>query len=203
MYSYKVLRFVVGAVLVCCTVAAQADTVQVLTNTDLLPDGGGWGFGTDAGYSYEDGRPHSAYLHDVSGSFVGNMTDHGIVAGEQFALTWDACYAAGSGSNATQTASLIYQDGTEYVTIASKTVDLGSVSQNWATFDDLSFIAETGAAYLGKPIGVSFTLGGSGSVWGGLDKVSLNCTSIPEPGTIILLATGVAGLVAYAWRRQK
>ena len=37
--------------------------------------------------------------------------------------------------------------------------------------------------------------------WGGL--VELSFTAIPEPGAIVLLATGLLGLLAYAWRRRK
>jgi hypothetical protein len=36
-----------------------------------------------------------------------------------------------------------------------------------------------------------------------LDNVRLTETSTPEPGTLVLLATGLMGLVAYAWRKRK
>jgi hypothetical protein len=44
---------------------------------------------------------------------------------------------------------------------------------------------------------------GSGDVW--VDNVALNVTtqSIPEPSTLALLAAGLAGLLAYAWRKRR
>src|SRR5690606_10745753 len=33
--------------------------------------------------------------------------------------------------------------------------------------------------------------------------LSLNATLVPEPGTLALLATGFAGLLAFAWKRRK
>lgn len=38
---------------------------------------------------------------------------------------------------------------------------------------------------------------------GGIDNFSLTSTTIPEPGTIALLAAGMLGLLAYAWRKRK
>ena len=35
------------------------------------------------------------------------------------------------------------------------------------------------------------------------DNVRLTYSSVPEPGTIVLLVTGLLGLLAYAWRKRK
>ena len=36
----------------------------------------------------------------------------------------------------------------------------------------------------------------------GVDNISLT-NSIPEPGTLVLLGCGLAGLLAYAWRKRR
>lgn len=45
--------------------------------------------------------------------------------------------------------------------------------------------------------------GHGGGYGGGLDTVLLTSTVIPEPTTLALLATGLIGLLAYAWRKRK
>jgi hypothetical protein len=44
--------------------------------------------------------------------------------------------------------------------------------------------------------------GGTPNKFGGL-LTNVTIESIPEPGTIVLLATGLMGLLAYAWRKRK
>ena len=34
-------------------------------------------------------------------------------------------------------------------------------------------------------------------------EYTLGVASVPEPGTLVLLATGLIGLLAYAWRKRK
>lgn len=36
-----------------------------------------------------------------------------------------------------------------------------------------------------------------------IDNVSITCADVPEPGTLALLAAGLIGLSAYAWRKRK
>jgi PEP-CTERM motif len=44
-------------------------------------------------------------------------------------------------------------------------------------------------------------------IWGALHLTStpfyVNPSTVPEPGAFVLLATGLAGLLAYAWRRRR
>jgi hypothetical protein len=208
MCSYRTLKFAVAVMLVFFAAGAQADT-QLLTNPDVQSGLGGWSLSGEAGWTTNDNRPHAAYVKDSGGSSAMNITTHNIVVGEQFSLSWDASNTWGD--NVTQTAYLVYtpDGGLTYPTIISKTLDLGSFSgdtgtNTWATYDDLSFTAVAGAPYLSYPIGVQFTTGGSGSTsrYADFDKVNLNLVT-PEPGTIVLLITGLLGLLAYAWRKRR
>ena len=50
---------------------------------------------------------------------------------------------------------------------------------------------------------VTIAIGAGGNVQYVLDSVSLSSAVIPEPGAFMLLATGLIGLLAYAWRRRR
>jgi hypothetical protein len=46
---------------------------------------------------------------------------------------------------------------------------------------------------------ICITAAGNGTVTG----VDVTVTAVPEPGTLVLLASGLIGLVAYGWRKRK
>jgi len=69
-----------------------------------------------------------------------------------------------------------------------------------------SYSAGTGISIIGRRQNAGTTLTYptdgivSNEVWG---SANLQYTTIPEPGTLLLLMVGVCGILAYAWRKQK
>lgn len=68
------------------------------------------------------------------------------------------------------------------------------------TFVDKTVVVTTGASVSGN---LFVVLSGYGGQQTSVDNVRLDATIIPEPGTVVLLITGLAGLLCYAWRKCK
>jgi hypothetical protein len=219
MCSYRALTFAVAVMLVCLAAVAQADTMNILANTDCQQSQGVWAFSGSAFYNTSpsgngdsDGRPHCIEIG--SGSSAKNLTSHAILAGETFTLGWDAANIDGrtSSQNMKLAADLVYQDGTSLTAVGTTgwiAPPWGPSPYTWVTYGDggssgsVSFTAVAGQPYIGQNIGVKIAASSGG--WGGIDNVYLNFTSAPtpEPSAIVILATGLLGLLAYAWRRRK
>jgi hypothetical protein len=68
-------------------------------------------------------------------------------------------------------------------------------------------IADTNA-HLGEALQIQLGGGwptntGSGLKTVHFDNVRLDYTAVPEPGTLALLASGLIGLLCYAWKKRK
>lgn len=53
------------------------------------------------------------------------------------------------------------------------------------------------------PAGIQYVMLMTNGTLGSYDNVTLSYTSVPEPAAVALLATGVIGLLTYAWRRRR
>jgi hypothetical protein len=201
--SRYVLGIVVAVVLAGLAGGVHADTMNILTNSDCAASGGAWSFiGPNTGYSTGDGRPHSIYMQYTHGA--SNVTSQPIAAGDAYSLTWDAVSTDDrSGLSVSQLAKIVYLDGTDLVEIASTTAVMGAVGV-WQSYGDLGFTAVAGQSYIGKQVGVVITTSvGTWTDYTDIDNVVLNRTTSPEPGTLTLLAAGLLGLLAYAWRKRR
>jgi autotransporter-associated beta strand protein len=145
----------------------------VLGNPDVKRGSGSWTFSGSSGTDYTVnalGRPDSGQLVGAS-SFATNKTGHTIQAGEEFRLVWDA---ASSGSALDQTASLVCWNGTTQIVLASTTVTF-QAGGAWNRYGGVTFTAQYGQDYIGKPIEVKFTNVNAGTTY--FDKVELDLIS--------------------------
>lgn len=95
-----------------------------------------------------------------------------------------------------------YETGTFTLTAYSGATWLGEKSVLLGCIYDLECAAPTRRVSLSAPGITSFTVGGGGfpTVFA-VDTVSF--TAIPEPGSLLLLGIGLAGLVAYSGRLRQ
>ena len=192
-----VLGFAVAAVLVCFAGLAQAE--NILLNSDCIESENVWEFFGAGGYDTMCGRPHSVWM--AQRTWVKNVTTHNIVVGDQFSLTFDGARTAANNVNIEAAIKYIDTVGDSQM-LACETVTTSLPTNEWATFEGPTFTAESGGAYIGRPVVVEFWHSGGGT-YSGIDKVYLDYTPVPEPGTLVLLATGLLGLLCYAWRKRK
>jgi hypothetical protein len=204
----KMSRYVwgiaVAVVLVGLAGLAQADTMNILTNSDCASGSGGWSLPGGTGYSTGDGRPSSIYISNNNAAR--NMTSHQIVAGETFSLTWDAANLDDRSAAAPNLCGqLVFQNVSTVTNICYNTVTVTQALKDWQTYDSVSFTAVAGQEYIGKEIGVNFTTQGIWTDYTGIDKVYLNFTaaSAPEPSGLVLVSIGLISLLAYAWRKRR
>jgi hypothetical protein len=207
--SRYVLGIVVAVLLTCVAGAAQAELV---VNPDCAPGGGGWNLqgGHIDFISNYAGRADVIWMWCQSGQQAGQLTSHLITAGDQIAVTLDACETATNGGwgggPIPFEVTLQYDDGVNPSGHWFAYTDTETLSTpTWKTFTDVvTYTVPNDSPYIGKALGVM--VAGMGGAYNGelsIDNVHLTVTPAPEPSTLVLLGTGALSLVAYAWRKRK
>lgn len=142
---------------------------------------------------------HSPYsTHTGIYKDLGDMT-----AGEKY--TFNAMlYSNSEGSPSSYRVSFYdVTDNRELAAITQADFDpssLGTLAHVPATFNYTATAADNGDTLR---LILLATPGSADHVRTGIDAISVTVTAVPEPGTLLLGALGVVGLLAYAWRRQK
>jgi hypothetical protein len=103
---------------------------------------------------------------------------------------------------------MAWRSGTESVDVLNTTVvTKGDVSTSALTYYNVDVpVIQAGDIAVGKTIEfgiVTTTMSGSGGAVWTIDNVSLASEYVPEPSSIVLTASAVLGLLAYAWRKRR
>jgi hypothetical protein len=202
----KTFLCVMATALICLAGAAKAD---LIVNGNFDTDLSGWSYvpttGTTAGtmwdYNSDGSNPAFADLHLVTYLYQGNTT-HPFAEGETYTISFTA-----SGEGATGKLLARFYDAATNTPVASLTLtrdDLGTGDP--VNFKPYSFQYVVDPSRIGHAWELDFDSADDGAnpaVWTGVDSVHVTVSSIPEPTALILLATGLIGLVAYAWRKRR
>ncbi len=135
-----------------------------------------------------------------------NQTSGGMVGVYLYDNSGDSLLLLGlAGSHKNWTTEVIYHDGSWNGT------DLTYAQNTWNTLQVTHENGTTAWAISlngGTPVNVSAAAGSTGA-WNqivirrSVDAVTTYFDAVPEPGTMALLATGLIGLLCYAWRKRK
>ncbi len=179
-------------------------------NTTTLPSG--WINATGTARVFGDGTASHGYGIISNGTSTSNFsvlydTQTAIQANTEYLLTTDLGFYTGGGSghiSGNFTLELGTWDGSNFTPLASNSGAVNYYAYGFGTdaSGSTALNLTTGAGVSGD-LAVRLSRTGGTVNWQGFDNVVLTAASIPEPGTLALLAAGVAGLLCYAWRKRR
>lgn len=112
--------------------------------------------------------------------------------------------ASGLGANGGVSCHLLH--ATDTASRGSTMLDTGTIaigSQTWVPVSASIEMTGANALHVGDYLTVEICAADEGQ-WRGFDAVSVTSTPpVPEPSSVVLLAMGLIGLLAYAWRKRK
>jgi hypothetical protein len=221
MKSFTVILFLMALSLVCLAGATQADTSNLITNGD---------FGTGSinpwaqqGATVGDGdgnaTPPSCLMAGGSDpNAVGYISQHERLSGatsdyipqlgDVLTLDFDSANVAYDvNAPASMLATLMYRPATGWDVSLNFEFDMPGVAAPVWQHNHLVYTVGADSPLLTAGItNTSLSIENLvGSAATRVDNISLTVTpaATPEPGAFVLLAMGLSGLLAYAWRRRK
>jgi hypothetical protein len=202
------LNVVLGC-LILVAVALLAGTAQadLITNGDFTLGGDTWVSGqpgadnwattgkvyVETGYGAPESWGNIALTKQTwvpPGSFTQEFGT--VTAGLTYTISYDLGVGAGG------VAGLYYKNGSSWTPLVTNPP---TTTGDWQHIS-LSFDALAGQTYVAQPIAARF-VPESGAGWAGIDNVSVTAAPTPEPGTLVILATGLIGLLCYAWKKRR
>ncbi len=170
-----------------------------------LPTGIGWTFGDSTNPSFnglirDGGWGDAAYAGSQMAFFEGTGSISQALSGFHTGTATVSFYAAGR-SNFGPNGIKATINGTELTFGESTTIT--PTNSVWALYTSNEFNVTSGVDYTLTILGtIPFSAGTDMSSY--VDNVSVSNTyTIPEPSAVILFVTGLVGMLAYAWRKQK
>lgn len=169
--------------------------------------GGGVQTSASAGFSGATGNQISYIYSNPAASFSGALWESlstNCEAGSSYNLSVDIAKWAMAASGTMQ---MRLYAGTTSNIIAAKTIAATDVSTTaFATFSLGTPTMLSTDPGVGQPLGVWLgwtQSAGTAKAWFAFDNVQLSARPVPEPATIVMLASTLSGLLAYAWRKKK
>jgi hypothetical protein len=139
-------------------------------------------------------------------AYLKQPTTQTMAAGDTYSLSYYLGGRLDAVSIAFTDVTASLYDVTTGDVLNSQTTLKGSLPIGSMTQHTLTYVVPNGASFIGDPIGIRFeSAGTSPYAWSqtAIDTVSLGVSHVPEPASVVLLATAIVSLVCYAWRKRK
>jgi hypothetical protein len=165
-----------------------------------LTDGTDTTYGRGVGLGFFDATGSSGQFALGTKGFTGLVLAHD---GGLYVYQGNGLYGQGTASGKVPFAGGTFDTAAYYTLAYDVNTDTGSISNislsgSTADYSGLTSSAFTDAATANLGF---FASAESWGCYGFVDNVALG--EVPEPSTIMLLATGLVGLLAYAWRKRR
>jgi hypothetical protein len=204
MKSYRILGIVLAASLACLIGVAQADTTNLVSNGEFdtgISDWHDWNGKVTPLNAETSTSPNGASVSFGNNAWFSTNPATALVAGQTYELSlYGTVLSAGAGANDV--------DKTLYAKVALGSTNYveftPTLTSDWKRysiqFTPTSACSGYELALLNSIANEGNRGGGVAACVFGIDSVSLS--AVPEPSAITLMACGVLGLVAYAWRKR-
>jgi hypothetical protein len=139
----------------------------------------------------------SQYAEVASTAYLWQNTGFVLQTGDTVTLS---AYAQHDSPSGTSKLKLMVYDANDSSTLGTAFLgDNIAMTDTWAGPYTVSGVCDSSVN--GKYVTVA--VGGATAQWADIDAVSLTVLREPEPSVVVLLVTGLLGLLCYAWRKRR